>query len=173
TADGYMFVAAFLDNHWAALAETLGQQPWPAQAEPDLRFLQDPGLLQRKARLGQREAINAALERLLAYRTRTEWTEEFSKAGIPFAPVNTVEDAVSDPQVRSRNMIVEIPHPKGGAYKATGNPIKLSASDEEPFAAPPLLGQHTTEVLREVLGYPEERIQQLLGTGVVEQQQEA
>ena len=88
-------------------------------------------------------------------------------AGIPVAPVNKLDEAVQDPQVRSRGMIVEVEHPEGGSYEATGNPFKLSGAGEERFTPPPTLGQHTADVLRDVLGYDAERIDTLYRDGSV------
>ena len=64
-------------------------------------------------------------------------------------------------------MIVDVEHPEGGSYEATGNPFKLSGAGEERFTPPPTLGQHTAEVLRDVLGYNNERIDALYGDGSV------
>jgi len=168
-ADGFLFLAAFLDNHWAALASTLGQTNLPDALQADVDFLRQPRLLKRIERLQERARINAALANVLRERTREEWIADFSAAGIPVAPVNSVEDTVHDPHVRSRNMIVEVPHPAGGSFEAPGNPIKMSAADPDTFSAPPLLGQHTVEVLRDVLGYDGARIEGLLASGAVQQ----
>jgi CoA:oxalate CoA-transferase len=169
TADGFLFVAAFLDNHWAALTNELGRMSLPDIVSSDVAFLRQERLLQRIARLNERDSINSALTNVLRQRTRDEWLMELTAAGIPVAPVNGVEDTVNDPHVLSRNMIVEIPHPSGGSFKAPGNPIKMSAADSGTFSAPPLLGQHTTAVLQEVLGYEQSKIDQLIANGAIEQ----
>lgn len=168
TADGFLFVAAFLDNHWAALTNELGKMNLPA-ASADVEFLCEGRLRQRIARLEAREEINAALTSVLSQRTRDEWLTDLSAAGIPVAPVNAVADTVTDPHVLSREMIVDIPHPTGGSFKAPGNPIKMSAADPDTFGPPPLLGQHTTAVLQEILGYKQEKIDQLIAAGAIEQ----
>jgi len=64
-------------------------------------------------------------------------------------------------------MVVEIPHPQGGSVKVPGNPIKLSRNNEESFTHPPLLGEHTAEVLSALLGYDEEDIQKLKENGII------
>ncbi len=129
--------------------------------------LTDPAFAGRAGRIANRDRINGALETIIATRTRDEWVTILSDAGIPVAPVNTLDEAVRDPQVRARRMIVDVPHPEGGSYEATGNPFKLSASGEERFTAPPTLGQHTEEILRDVLGYDDARIAQLYADGAV------
>lgn len=169
TADGFLFVAAFLNNHWAALMNELGKMDLPDSVRADVDYLRQEKLLQRIARLNDREPINAALANVLKQRTRDEWLTDLSAAGIPVAPVNGVADTVHDPHVLARDMIVDIPHPDGGSFKAPGNPIKLSAADPDTFGPPPLLGQHTTAVLHEVLGYDQTKIDQLIADGAIEQ----
>ncbi len=168
TADSYLFVAAFLDNHWAALASVLGQMTLPDTVQPDVDYLTQERLLNRIERLEAREPINAALASVLRERSREEWIADLSAAGIPVAPINSVEDAVNDPQVLSRNMVVDVPHPAGGTFKAPGNAIKMSAADPDTFTAPPRLGEDTESVLSDVLGYDKQRIDDLLAKGAVE-----
>jgi len=168
TADHYLFVAAFLDNHWAALSSTLRQiNNLPNSVQADVDYLTQNHLLHRIERLQAREPINAALANILKTRSREEWITDLSAAGIPVAPVNRVQDAVNDPHVLSRNMIVDVPHPAGGTFKAPGNPIKMSAADPDTFTAPPRLGEDTEVVLSEVLGYNTQRIADLLAQGAV------
>lgn len=168
TADDFLFVAAFLDNHWAALAGVLRQINLPDSVQADVDYLTQERLLKRIERLEAREPINAALANVLRERTREEWVADLSAAGIPIAPVNSVEDAVNDPQVLSRNMVVNVPHPDGGTFKAPGNAIKMSAADPDTFTAPPRLGEDTEAVLADVLGYDKQRIDELLAKGAVE-----
>jgi crotonobetainyl-CoA:carnitine CoA-transferase CaiB-like acyl-CoA transferase len=169
TADGFLFVAAFLDNHWAALMKALGRMDLPDSVRADVDFLRQEQLLQRIARLQNREPINDAIANVLKHRTRDEWLADLSAAGIPVAPVNGVADTVTDPHVLSRDMIVDIPHPTGGSFKAPGNPIKMSAADPDTFGPPPLLGQHTAAVLQDVLGYDPSKIHELIADGAIEQ----
>lgn len=166
-SDGWVFVAVTVDAHWRALAAALNgaDAGLTGAARDAAASLDDEAFASRAGRIANRERINAALESVIAARTREEWVRVLSGAGIPAAPVNTLDEAVRDAQVRARRMIVDVPHPEGGAYEATGNPFKLSAGGEERFAAPPLLGQHTAEVLREALGYDEERIAHLYAEG--------
>jgi CoA:oxalate CoA-transferase len=169
TADGFLFVAAFLNNHWAALMDELGKMPLPEAVREDVAFLRQEKHLNRITRQENREPINDALANILKVRTRDEWLTDLSAAGIPVAPVNAVADTVTDPHVLARDMIVDIPHPSGGSFKAPGNPIKMSAADPDTFGPPPLLGQHTTAVLQEVLGYDLTKIDQLIANGAIEQ----
>ena len=94
------------------------------------------------------------------------WLEKLEKARIPHAPVNDFNHALSDPQVIARNMVVDIPHDEGGSFRAPGNPVKLS-NHEDNWNSPPQLGQHTDEVLLNVLGKSAAEIDELRSTGVI------
>jgi crotonobetainyl-CoA:carnitine CoA-transferase CaiB-like acyl-CoA transferase len=89
------------------------------------------------------------------------------KAAIPCGPVNDMQSMFADPQVRHRNMISETPHPTIGTLRLTGVPIKYSETPGEVRLPPPLLGQHTDEILSSVLGYTPERIAALRRDGAV------
>ena len=168
--DGWVFVAVTVDPHWKAFVEKLNAPDTGLEgaALEAAASLQDEELATRAGRIANRDRINAALETIVATRSRDEWVSALAAAGgIPVAPVNTLDEAVQDAQVRSRRMIVEVEHPEGGSYEATGNPFKLSAAGEERFTPPPTLGQHTAEVLRDVLGYDAERVGALYADGSV------
>jgi crotonobetainyl-CoA:carnitine CoA-transferase CaiB-like acyl-CoA transferase len=87
---------------------------------------------------------------------------------VPCARVNNIEQALNDQQVQHRNMLVDVPHPDGGSVKVPGNPIKLSESAGEEFLAPPLLGEHTKQVLNEWLGYSDEELESLDKLQIIE-----
>ncbi len=89
------------------------------------------------------------------------------EAGIPCGPINTLDKVFSDPQVQARNMVEEIAHPKAGTVKLVATPMKLSKTPCKTRFHPPLLGEHTDEILQEKLGFSPERIQQLREKGVV------
>ena len=167
--DGWIFVAVTTDPHWKAFVEALNAPETGLEnaALDAAAALRDETLTTRAGRIAGRERINAALETIIATRRRDEWVGILAAAGLTVAPVNTLDEAVQDPQVRSRRMIVEVEHPEGGSYEATGNPFKLSAAGEERFTPPPTLGQHTREVLRDMLGYDDERIERLYADGSV------
>ncbi|AVO54508.1 CaiB/BaiF CoA-transferase family protein [Ectopseudomonas mendocina] len=156
TADGFIIVAVIFDSFWDNLVGLL-----------DVDALKDPKYKTQPARLADKQLIDGILNELFATRDTAHWVEQLSSVRVPCAPVNRFSDALADPQVRHRKMVVEIPHPQGGTVEAPGNPIKLSADDEDSYSAPPLLGEHTDAVLERVLGYDAERIAALKNQRIV------
>ena len=169
-SDGWLFVAIVLNAHWPALVQALGAARYPPglpALEEHLAYLRTERLEDRVQRLEERSRINEALTALLATGPREGWVALLTEAGVPAAPVNSVEDVVADPQVLARGMIAEVAHPRGGTYRTPGNPIKLSDAGADSFAPPPELGADTRDVLRNVLGYDDARIGALLASGTV------
>lgn len=111
----------------------------------------------REARLKNKEELYAILEEAFLGKTGEEWLEILEKR-IPIAPINTIDKALADPQTLSRNMVVEVEYPGGEKLKILGNPIKMSEVEQEVFTRPPYLGEHSDEILRELLRYSPERI---------------
>jgi len=152
---GFVIIAVIFDSFWDNLVELL-----------DIDELRDPEYRTQPGRFADKHRINGILTELLRTESTAHWVELLSGARIPCAPVNRLSDALNDPQVLFRNMVVDIPQPDGGTVRAPGNPIKLSIDDPDSYTPPPLLGQHTREVL-EKLGYSAERISALLDKGIV------
>ena len=116
-----------------------------------------------------KDSVNKKLEEIFPAKTVVEWGTRFDQFGVPWAPVNTIDKALSDPQVLARNMVVEVKHPVDGSYKSVGNPIKASDTVEE-FKPVPLMGQHTRQIMSDVLKYDPVHIDQLFAEGVVSEQ---
>ncbi len=142
TADGFIIIAVIFDSFWDNLLSVI-----------DAPALRDEKYKTQPARLADKALIDGTLNEILITQSTNHWVEKLSAVRVPCAPVNRFSEALADPQVRHRRMVVSIPHPEGGSVEAPGNPIKLSADNEESFSAPPLLGQHTDAVLQRVLGY--------------------
>lgn len=154
-SDGHIIIAVITDNFWANLMQ-LVDAPELDTAENQTQ----PGRWQNKAQ------INQTLSGIFQCNSQAFWIEKLSKARIPCAPVNNFAQALCEPQVLARNMVVEVDHPQGGSIKMPGNPIKLSETNEDSFTPPPLLGQHTDEVLAS-LGKSPEVIAKLRQNGVI------
>src|SRR5690606_35902557 len=149
-ADQEMVIAVGNDRQFAKLAEVLGR---PELAK-DERFATNPN------RLSHREELTEALQRVFERRPAREWIEQLQEAGIPCAPIQRIDQVFDHPQVRAREMVVEMPHPSAEKVRLVGSPIKLSRTPVTYRRHPPLVGEHTREILRE-LGYSEEEIEKL------------
>ncbi len=117
-------------------------------------------------RLINRDALFEILEKKFLERNRDEWVDLLIRGDVPAGPVNNLEEALSDPCIRARNMVVSINH-LGEEIQMVGNPIKMSEMGEEIFEFPPTLGQHTDEILTEYLGYSKEQISRLRETEAI------
>jgi crotonobetainyl-CoA:carnitine CoA-transferase CaiB-like acyl-CoA transferase len=106
------------------------------------------------------------LAKIFSQKTADEWLALLEKSGLPCGPIFSVAEVLEHPQVRAREMVVERPHPKLQSVKMTGVPVKLSGTPGEAGAAPPLLGQHTEDVLRK-LGYSGEQCADFRKRGVI------
>jgi len=114
----------------------------------------------RENRLKNKEELYLILEKIFLTKTGEEWLELLEKR-IPISPINTIDKALSDPQVLSRNMVAEVDYGNNKKLKIVGNPIKMSEIEQEVFQAPPRLGQHTEEILTHILNYSPEQIEEL------------
>jgi formyl-CoA transferase len=156
TADGYIaVVGAFRPNPLRDLCQVLGVDDLSA----DPRFATDA------ARLEHGEALKELLAEAFRAKTSAEWLEELEAADILCSPINTLEEALLDPQVAHNGMIIELEHPHG-RVRTIGSPVKLSETPASVRHAPPLLGQQNDEILAE-LGYSPERIARLRADRVV------
>ena len=155
-ADGHIIVAVGNDRQFARLCELLGL----AALGQDARFATNAG------RVRHRDALIPVLQSVFRARGRHAWLTVLEAAGIPCGPVNDLAEVFADPQVRARGMIVETAHPQVDTVPLVGSPLKLSATPVEPPRAPPMLGEHTFDVLREA-GFSEDEIATLRANGAV------
>ncbi|MHB0868941.1 MAG: CaiB/BaiF CoA transferase family protein [Chloroflexota bacterium] len=152
TKDGHLVWTIGTEGFWLQLCQVLGI--------PELAS--DPRFDTVKNRHANRREMKRILEDILASRTTDEWMVLMEEAGIPSAPVNNLAQALQEPCVQERHMLVEVDQPGYGKAHIAGNPVKLSRSSSEEFTPTPALGEHTVEVLKEVAGYPPESIEKLL-----------
>ncbi len=157
TADGHLILAVGNDAQFRRFCELAGS----AGLADDARFATN------RARVAHRDALIPLLEPLLRQRTTHAWVEALESAGVPCGPINRLNDVFEDPQVRHRAMRIDLPHPSAGSVPLVASPIRLSASPLEYAAPPPLLGQHTNEILQELLALPEDELGRLRAAGAI------
>jgi len=141
TSDGHLTIGANNDKLWRLLCETLGA----------VELLADPRFVDNNRRMDNRAALAAELERLLAGGTTDEWVARLLERGVPAGPIRDYRQVLTeDPHVKARGMVTSFEHPVEGRTMVLGSPLKLRGTPVQVRTPPPLLGQHTAEVLREV-----------------------
>jgi CoA:oxalate CoA-transferase len=151
TKDGYIIVAAGNPKLFEQLCTLLGM--------PEL--LTDERFSEYASRHQHEKELKPILDQAFSRYTQAEALAMLGKAGIPCAPINTVDRVMKDPQIKAREMIVEIEHPIAGMLKLAGIPIKLSLTPGAVERPAPILGQHTDKILKEFLGKTQEQIDEL------------
>jgi crotonobetainyl-CoA:carnitine CoA-transferase CaiB-like acyl-CoA transferase len=131
---------------------------------PDLTT--DPAFATRKARTANKEKLRSILTEIFAGDSRENWITKMKAVNVPVGYLRTIEEAFNAPEMRERNRVSEIPHPTAGSVPNIEPPIGLSLTPTIDPVAAPLLGQHTKDVLRNTLGYDDDRISELTKAGV-------
>ena len=155
--DGWLALGVGTDRHFRRFCQLAGC--------PDLA--EDPRFFTNSKRVENREILVPMLREILKQRTTEEWQALLLEAGIPCGPVNTVDRVFAHPQVQARQMIVEVPHPTAGTLKVVNSPIKMSRTPVQMRHHPPLLGEHTGQILIGMLGYTPDEVESLRAEGVV------
>jgi crotonobetainyl-CoA:carnitine CoA-transferase CaiB-like acyl-CoA transferase len=156
TGDGHLMVAVGNDALWRRFAPLVGL--------PEL--VDDPRFATNPQRVANRAELIRRIETSLAAKDSAVWAEELSRAGIPAAVINGIDAALVHPQVQAREMVVTTEHPTAGTLRMTGSPIKLSQYKATVRRPPPMLGEHTDEVLSE-LGYSASDVEAMRDAGAV------
>ena len=154
--DEYFILSAPEDKFWKSVCQVV--------EDPDLE--KDPRFLTPEGRLQNRDQMISILEKHFLKKNAVEWVEALVAKGVPAAPLNTLDRALSDPDILGQNMVVIQDHPTAGKQKITGNPIKMSETPGEIFTHTPLIGQNTDELLSSILGYNKAKIEDLKKQGV-------
>jgi crotonobetainyl-CoA:carnitine CoA-transferase CaiB-like acyl-CoA transferase len=137
--DGHMILAVGNDSQFVKFCEVAGQP----------QLARDPRYARNADRVRQRAELVPLLAALMKARTRADWLESLEATKVPCGPINDLDDVFADPQVAQRGMTVEMPHPQAGRVRLVASPMKFSATPVQYRRPPPLLGEHTIEVLRE------------------------
>ena len=137
-----------------------------AARTPEL--LVDPDFASNALRVRNRDRLIPLIEAVTGTRSTARWMEALEAAGVPCAPVNTIDQVFADPRIEARGMEIGMPHPLAGEdIRLVGSPVGLSRTPASYRRAPPTLGQHTDEVLAEMLGLGESERDALRGEGVI------
>ena len=157
TADRPIVVAVGNDTQFAKLCDVLGESA----------LVRDPRYATNESRVRHRAELDEELERRLRTRPAASWLAALEAAGVPAAPINDVAQVFDDPQVRHRGLRIDVARSGNGAVPLVASPIRLSGAPAKPPRAPPRLGEHTEEILRERLGMTAAEIAELRKKRVV------
>jgi CoA:oxalate CoA-transferase len=157
TADDWIVIALGNDALWHGFCRAIER--------PDLA--EDARFQTNALRTENHAALYATLESVTRQRTTAGWVEVLERHGLPHSPINTADKVIDDPNIRHRKMIVEVDQPGMGPIEIVGSPFHLSETPGAVRTPAPILGEHTEQVLREVLGYTASQVQELSATGAV------
>jgi crotonobetainyl-CoA:carnitine CoA-transferase CaiB-like acyl-CoA transferase len=141
--------AAGNDGQWRKFCEAAGRPEW----------VDDERFATNSARLANRATVVGMLNELFARRDAADWLELCERIGIPAAPINDLGQVFADPQVQARELRIEVPHPTAGMLPLVASPLNIPTAPTEVRHPPPLLGQHTVEILQDLLEYGGAEIQ--------------
>ncbi len=156
-ADTPFVLAVGNDGQFARLCDVGGR--------PELAA--DPRFARNEDRIVHRAELIPELAAMIRTRPAAYWLEALEAACVPAGPINTIPQALADPQILSRGLRIDLPHPLSGQVPLVGMPIRMSDSPPAYHRAPPLLGQHTDEVLRELAGFDDDRLAALRAAGAI------
>ena len=158
TRDGHFITVAIgNDKLFRSFSRAIGKK----ELADDPRFTTNP------SRVAHRKELIPILERIFLEKDRDEWLRTLIDAGLPVGPVYSMEEIFSDRHVLERQMLVKIEHMKAGQITQIGIPMKFTETEPEIRLPPPLLGEHVDEILRELLGYDQDRIAELRNKRIV------
>jgi formyl-CoA transferase/CoA:oxalate CoA-transferase len=157
TRDGHLIVAVFSEKFWGGFCRAAGCPEWET----------DPRFATNRDRVAHRGALESLIAARFAEDTTDAWLARLNGEGVPAAPINSIDRVLDDPQVKHRQMVVQMDHPRHGPLPTLGTPIKADGVLGLDVTPPVTLGQNTEEILRDLLGYPPERIAALRGARAV------
>ncbi|HKW38059.1 MAG TPA: CaiB/BaiF CoA-transferase family protein [Burkholderiales bacterium] len=157
TSDGSVILACGNDNLYRKFCEAAGC----------LELADDPRFASNGRRVENRAELTRLLQAIFSGKTTREWVELLEGAGVANGPINDVAQVFEEPQVKARGVKIELDHPVAGKLPLVASPMRFSGTPLEHKLAPPVLGQHTDEVLRGVLALSEEEIARLRSGGII------
>ena len=157
TEDGGILFGGGNDRLFGVLCDGLGQPQW----KDDVRYKTNAD------RVTHRNDLEAKIEAITKLKTTQEWLEVFEGKGLPYAAVNDVQGTLNHEHTKARNMVVEMEHEECGPIKMVNTPVKFSETSPSIRSVPPMLGQHTNEILQEHLGLSEADVTALREKGAI------
>jgi crotonobetainyl-CoA:carnitine CoA-transferase CaiB-like acyl-CoA transferase len=157
TADGDIILTIGNDGQFRRFAEVGGHPEWA----------DDPRFATNKARVANRKTLVPLIRQVTVFRTTAQWVTLLEQAGVPCGPINDLAQVFADAHVQARGLRLDMPHPLAGSVPQVASPIRLSETPVEYRKGPPVLGEHSETVLRELLGLSAEDILALRRAGVI------
>ncbi|MDB5893563.1 MAG: L-carnitine dehydratase/bile acid-inducible protein [Rhodoferax sp.] len=155
-ADGHLVLVVGNDSQFAKFCQVIGELEWPA----DERYASNGGRVRNQA------TLLPAIAAILLQRPMAAWAELLDRAGVPCSPINTIAQVLEDEQVKHRKMLIQVPHPTAGTLPQIRSPMRFAEAELAFDQAPPLLGQHTREVLAE-LGFEGAQVDTWAANGTI------
>ncbi len=157
SADGHVIIAIGNDVLWAKFCEHVDRK----------NLISDPRFSSNAERTANHSELFPILSEIMRQRTTDEWIRALEKIGVPCGPINTIDKVVSHPQVQAREMITQVVHQVTGAVEVPGVPIKLSDTPGDVDAPAPGLGEHTDDILTDMLKMSSDEMEQLRQEGII------
>ena len=157
TADGDFILTVGNDSQFAKFAQVAGHPEWAT----------DPRFASNQQRVANRTQLIPLIRQATVFKTTQQWVTELEVAGVPCGPINDLAQVFADPQVLARGLAIHMEHPLAGTLPMVASPLRLNGSPVEYRHAPPLLGEHTQEVLEQLLSMDTQTYDQLHAAGVV------
>ena len=157
TADGDFILTVGNDSQFRKFAEVAGRPEW----------VDDPRFATNKLRVANRSELVPLIRQATVFKTTAQWVAQLEAVGVPCGPINDLAQVFADPQVQARGLAMQLPHVLAGLVPQVASPIRLSKTPVEYRNAPPLLGEHTRQVLEQVLGLKAATVEALRRSGVV------
>ncbi len=158
-ADGHLIVAVGNDSQFAKFCEVAGHAGWAR----DERFARNEN------RVRHRAVLVPMIADVVVKRSQHDWLAALEAVGVPCGPINKLDQVFADPQLRSRGMKIDMPHPLAGRVPLVNVPVRMSGTPLQTDLPPPLLGEHTARVLSERLALSDAVVSRLAADGVIGQ----